>query len=85
MNFLYNNPATSLQVPFFPYPGVDDKLLVELLDMDKINQNNQPFSDGVFDFSPMNFVGNKADNGGTINTKNGRVYFSSVEPFGKTL
>ncbi len=85
MNFLYNNPATSLLVPFFPMPGVDDKLLVELLDMDKINQNNQPFSDGVFDFSPMNFVGNKADNGGTINTKNGRVYFSTVEPFGATL
>lgn len=85
MNFLYNNPATSLPVPFFPYPGVDDKLLVELLDMDKINQNNQPFSDGVFDFSPMNFVGNRADNGGTINPKNGRVYFSSVEPFGATL
>ena len=85
MNFLYNNPATSLAVPFFPYPGVDDKLLVELLDMDKINQNNQPFSDGVFDFAPMNFNGNKADNGGTINTKNGRVYFSTIEPFGATL
>jgi cell surface protein SprA len=85
MNFLYNNPSTSLPVPFFPYPGVDDKLLVELLEMDKINQNNQPFSDGVFDFSPMNFSGNKADNGGTINTKNGRVYFSTIEPFGKTL
>ena len=85
MNLLYNNPSTSLPVPFFPYPGVDDKLLVELLDMDKINQNNQPFGDGVFDFAPMNFNGNKADNGGTINTKNGRVYFSTIEPFGATL
>ena len=27
--------------------------------MDKINQNNQPFSDGVFDFAPLNFEGNK--------------------------
>jgi cell surface protein SprA len=85
MNFLYNNPATSLPVPFFPMTGVDDRLLVELLDMDKINQNNQPFSDGVFDFAPMNFNGNKADNGGTINTKNGRIYFSTIEPFGATL
>ena len=85
MNFLYNNPSTSLPVPFFPFPGVDDKLLVDLLDMDKINQNNQPFSDGVFDFAPMNFNGNRADNGGTINAKNGRVYFSTIEPFGATL
>ena len=85
MNFLYNNPATSLAVPFFPYPGVDDKLLVDLLEMDKINQNNQPFSDGVFDFAPINYEGNKATNGGTINTRNGRVYFSTIEPFGSTL
>jgi cell surface protein SprA len=85
MNFLYNNPATSLVVPFFPYSGVEDKLLVELLEMDKLNQNNQPFSDGVFDFAPMNFNGNRADNGGTINTRNGRVYFSTIEPFGATL
>jgi len=85
MNFLYNNPATSLAIPFFPYPGVDDKLLVDLLDMDKINQNNQPFSDGVFDFVPINYEGNKATNGGTINTRNGRVYFSTIEPFGETL
>ena len=53
--------------------------------MDKINQNNQPFSDGVFDFAPLNFEGNKVQNGGTINTRNGRVYFSTVAPFGKTL
>ncbi len=85
MDFLYNNPATSLPIPFFPYSGVDDKLLVNLLDMDKINQNNQPFSDGVFDFAPINYEGNKATNGGTINTRNGRVYFSTVEPFGQTL
>jgi cell surface protein SprA len=85
MNFLYNNPATSLMVPFMPIDKVEDQLLVELLDMDRFNQNNQPFGDGVFDFIPMNFVGNRADNGGTINTKNGRVYFSTVEPFGATL
>ncbi len=53
--------------------------------MDKINTNNQPFSDGLFDFVPVNLVGNKSDNGGTINTKNGRIYFSTTEPFGKTL
>lgn len=85
IDLLYNNPETSLPVPFFPLAGIDDKQLVTLLNMDKLNQNNQPFSDGVFDFVPINFNGNKADNGGTINPKNGRIYFSTIEPFGKTL
>ena len=85
LDLLYNNPETSILVPFFPLNGVDDKQLVTLLDMDKINQNNQPFSDGVFDFAPLNFEGNKVQNGGTINTRNGRVYFSTVAPFGRTL
>ncbi|MFO0496203.1 MAG: cell surface protein SprA [Flavobacteriia bacterium] len=85
IDLLYNNPETSLLVPFFPMAGVDDEQLVTLLDMDKLNQNNQPFSDGVFDYVPISFNGNRAENGGTINTRNGRIYFSSVEPFGKTL
>jgi cell surface protein SprA len=85
IDLLYNNPETSLPVPFFPLPGVDDKQLVTLLEMDKLNQNNQPFSDGVFDFVPIEFNGNRAENGGTINRKNGRIYFSTAEPFGKTL
>ncbi|MCX8486887.1 MAG: cell surface protein SprA, partial [Crocinitomicaceae bacterium] len=85
IDVLYNNQETSLLQPFMPFPGVDKKQIVTLLDMDKINQNNQPFSDGVFDFAPFNVVGNKIDNGGTINKKNGRIFFSTVEPFGKTL
>jgi cell surface protein SprA len=82
---LYNNPSTSLPVNFFPYNGLDKIQLVSLLGMDKLNVNNQPFSDGLFDFVPVNFIGNRGDNGGTINPKNGRVYFSTVEPFGNTL
>ena len=85
INILYNNPDQSINIPYFPMDGVKDQQLVTLLDMDKINQNNQPFSDGVFDFSPFNQVGNKIDNGGTINRKSGRVFFSTIEPFGKTL
>ncbi|MEY4604015.1 MAG: cell surface protein SprA [Bacteroidota bacterium] len=85
IDLLYNNPETSLLVPFFPLEGVDDKQLVTLLDMDKLNQVSQPFSDGVFDYVPINYSGNRAENGGTINTRNGRIYFSTVEPFGKTL
>lgn len=85
LNLLYNNPETSLNVPFFPYDGLDKEQLVTLLEMDRINLNQQPFNDGVFDFVPITYNGNRAENGGTINTRNGRVYFTTVEPFGKTL
>jgi cell surface protein SprA len=85
IDLLYNNPETSLLVPFMPIDGVDDKQIVTLIDMDRLNQNNQPFSDGVFDYVPITFTANRAENGGTINTRNGRVYFSTVQPFGKTL
>ncbi len=85
LNILYNNPETSVNVPFFPMDGVDDEQIVTLLEMDKLNQNNQPFSDGVFDFVPISFNGNRAESAGTINTRNGRIYFTTVEPFGQTL
>ncbi|MDX2359255.1 MAG: cell surface protein SprA [Crocinitomicaceae bacterium] len=95
LNMLYNNPATSLVSPVFPtenlgltpveLAAIENQQIVTLLGMDKINQNNQPYSDGVFDFVPIIFNGNRAENGGTINTRNGRVYFSTIEPFGKTL
>lgn len=85
MDILYNNPETSLPIPFFPYDGVKDVQLVTLLEMDKLNMNNQPFSDGLFDFAPMTFNGARSESGGTINPRNGRVYFTTIEPFGATL
>jgi len=85
LDVLYNNPENSLYVPFFPQPGLDQTQIVSLLDMDKINQMGQPFSDGVFDFVPVVQNGSRIENGGTINARNGRIYFSTIEPFGRTL
>lgn len=85
LDILYNNPDNSLFVPFFPQDGVDGDQIVTLLEMDKLNQMNQPFSDGVFDYVPMQQTGNRFENGGTINPRNGRIYFSTIEPFGDLL
>lgn len=85
MDILYNNPETSVPIPYFPYQGLDDKQIVSMIEMDRYNINNQNFSDGVFDFIPLVYNGNKAETGGTINTRNGRVFFTTVEPFGQTL
>lgn len=85
LDIMYDNPQNSLLVNFLPYPGMDNKQIIRVVGMDRLNQNNRAQRDGVFDFMPIQFNGNEAVNGGTINTKNGRIYFSTVEPFGKTL
>lgn len=85
LDILYNNPDNSLLVNFLPYPGLDDKQVIEVVRMDRLNQNNRAQKDGVFDFMPITFNGNQATNGGTINTRNGRIYFSTIEPFGETI
>ncbi|MFA5574470.1 MAG: cell surface protein SprA [Brumimicrobium sp.] len=85
LDILYNNPENSLNVNFLPYPGLDDRQVIDVVGMDRLNQNNRAQKDGVFDFMPITFDGNRATNGGTINTRNGRIYFSTIEPFGQTI
>lgn len=81
----YNNPATSVDINYIPKPGLDDKPLIQILNLDRYDQNNQAYADGLFDFIPLTFAGNKSQGGGTINPQNGRVVFTTVEPFGTHL
>lgn len=85
LNIYYNNPETSVLAPVLPYAGLDKDQIITLVEMDRLNVNNQQFSDGLFDFVPIQYNGQKAETGGTINPKNGRIMFSTVEPFGNTL
>lgn len=54
--------------------GVQGIPLISLLGLDKLNVQNDPDPDGVFDFNPL-----------TINTNNGRMMFPVLEPFGSSL
>ncbi|MEX1001077.1 MAG: cell surface protein SprA [Crocinitomicaceae bacterium] len=85
LDIFYNNPQTSVDVNYLPYDGVKDKLLIQQLELDRLNlqQNLQP--DGRFDFVAIQYEGNRATNGGTLDPRTGRVYFTTIEPFGKTL
>jgi len=76
----YNDPTEGYDIPFIPKEGVDQLPLVNVLELDRIDQNGSANSDGVFDYIP-----NAALQGGTINEKNGRVFFTTVEPFGALL
>ncbi|UKN00888.1 cell surface protein SprA [Paracrocinitomix mangrovi] len=85
MDLYYNNPQSSVDVNYLPYDGVNDKLLMQQLDLDRLNLQNNGQPDGRFDYVAIQYEGNKATNGGTIDPRTGRVYFTTIEPFGKTL
>lgn len=71
----YNNIETGVDVPYIPSGSVNGKLLVQVMELDKLSVNGDPYSDGVFDFVKDY----------TINPNNGRIYLSSKEPFGNNL
>jgi cell surface protein SprA len=60
---------------FLPGSNLAGKPLLNLLNLDKLNQQNDPQPDGQFDFVP----------GVTVNTRTGRIMFPVLEPFGQSL
>lgn len=80
MDLLYNNPATGVDGNFVPRDPITNKILMQVLGMDRLDPQNAPNPDGQFDF-----VDGAATTGGTINTQNGRIFFPVLEPFGTTL
>jgi len=85
MDLYYNNPKSSVDINYLPYDGVDDKLLMQQLELDRLNLQQSLQPDGRFDYVPITYAGNKATQAGTIDPKTGRVYFTTIEPFGKSL
>lgn len=71
----YNNIETGVDVPYIPFGAVNGRLLVQVMDLDKLSVNGDKYSDGVFDFIKDY----------TINPNNGRIYLASKEPFGNNL
>ncbi len=60
---------------FLPVEPLSSQPLIRWLGLDRLNNQNDPQPDGVFDFIP----------GLTINPQNGKVIFPVVQPFGKDL
>jgi len=75
----YINPAPgSANFPALPLPeDVEETTLLRVFNLDKLNYNLDPVQggDGFFDFIP----------GITVDAQNGRVIFTTVEPFGEHL
>ena len=76
LDVFYNNSGTDIN--YLPVKGennVTSKPLIQVLSLDKLNQQSDQTPDGVFDFI----------DGVTINANTGRVIFPVVEPFGDHL
>ncbi|WP_281226879.1 cell surface protein SprA [Flavobacterium aquiphilum] len=87
LNVLYKNPSALnyiTPVEGHPFPAnptpentIENTTLLKVLNLDKLNYNNDPQAggDGFFDFIP----------GLTVDTQNGRIIFTTKEPFGELL
>jgi cell surface protein SprA len=82
LNILFTGGDDGVAKGYLPEGNEDVKgvPLIELMNFDNLDQQNNPYADGVFDF-----LDNAAINGGTIQASNGRVFFTMLEPFGEYL
>ncbi len=76
LNVLYEEPSGGLK-RYLPEssPAVDGKSLLRILNLDRLNNRNDPQPDGVFDYIE----------GFTVLPQMGRVVFPVLEPFGRDL
>ena len=78
LNIFYSNPSPINYIEAVdPSVPIERKTLLSLFNFDKLNRNNdiQDGGDGFFDFVPNI----------TIDSRNGLIIFTSVEPFGEYL
>ncbi|MCX7954790.1 MAG: cell surface protein SprA [Bacteroidales bacterium] len=75
LDIFYQNDLTGIATPQLPYGDIKDLRLLEVMNLDRLNQNLEPYKDGFFDFIDKI----------TVNQQNGRIIFPVVEPFGRHL
>ena len=76
LNILYEEPSKGLK-RYLPVTGsnVEGQSLIKILQLDRLNNRNDPQPDGVFDFVE----------GYTVLSRMGRIVFPLLEPFGDDL
>ena len=80
LNVLYTGDDEGVANGFFNLGSQKNIPLIRLMHLDSLNKQSDPVPDGIFDF-----IDNAATTGGTINSSNGKIFFPTIEPFGKDL
>src|SRR5690606_23173600 len=75
LRVIYRDDASGMDQPQLQEPVFQDKPLVELFGLDRLNTVNDPYPDGNFDYVE----------GITVNSANGLIVFPFLEPFGQAL
>lgn len=75
LNIKYLSDTTGTQINYLPVPGLNNKSLLQVMNLDRIDSNQESNPDGFFDFI----------DGYTILPSQGKVIFPVAEPFGSHL
>ncbi len=80
LNILYSGNKNGVPTGYFTEGPEEIKglPLIQVFNLDNLDQLQNPPADGLFDF-----IDNAATQGGTMNSSNGRIYFTVIEPFGQ--
>ena len=75
LNIKYLSDTTGTEINFLPAGPLSKVPLLQVMNLDRLDSNNQTNPDGYFDYIE----------GYTVDSNTGRVYFPVVEPFGSHL
>ena len=75
LNIVYQNDSTGTYINYLPEGRLKGRILLEVMNLDKLNKQRDPYKDGVFDYIE----------GITVQSNRGRIIFPVVEPFGRHL
>jgi cell surface protein SprA len=75
LNIMYKSDSTGVYLNYIPNTPLKNNTLLTVMNLDRLDNNNQARPDGQFDYVE----------GNTIVSATGRVIFPEVEPFGSHL
>ncbi|QGY44106.1 cell surface protein SprA [Maribellus comscasis] len=75
LNVKYLNDSTGNYINYIPEGNIKGNLLLRVMNLDKLDSQQDPNPDGFFDFI----------DGVTVNSETGRIIFPVLEPFGSHL
>ncbi len=75
LNIKYLSDTTGTEINYLPVPGISNMPLLQVMNLDRIDSNEQGNPDGFFDFIE----------GYTVISSSGKIIFPVAEPFGRHL
>ena len=75
LNIKYLSDTTGIEINYLPVPGISNMPLLQVLNLDRLDSNEQSNPDGFFDYLE----------GYTVQSSNGKIIFPVAEPFGNYL